>query len=237
MCGRYPYLGLHLQSRSRNRPHLTGHKREFFAEVAPLVAHATSVRIDDDAALLRFTNRWGLLGVADPLAGANQSWDSVMLTRAELTIFQRLALWLGAMKSEEWSSLAIPPSSELKTILGIPLARCAQRGQRREWARHAFVDRLNERLARVVTRWCLEPGGHGFEPALKPCCLADLLYLTLYQHAGRDDTVPRCCNGCGGIFFVSATNHKRTHCGPRCKNTAKLRRWRQRQRVGASSPA
>ena len=132
------------------------------------------------------------------------------------------------MKADRWSDASIPRVADLKSIVGLPDARRARGTDRRAWARRAFATLLNERMTRVVVQTGLRLGAQGLEPSLAPRCLTDLLYLTLLHHSGTDDTVPRRCNGCHGLFFVRVTNHRRTHCGTGCKNTAKMRRRRQR---------
>ena len=103
-------------------------------------------------------------------------------------------------------------------------------------ARGAFATRLNDRMQQVLVHAGLRLRDRRLEPILEPYCLKDLLYVTLLHHVGAGgDTVARRCDGCHGIFFVSATNQRRAYCGPRCKNTAKVRRWRQRQREAATS--
>ena len=202
-------------------------------ELDALVAHATTLDVQNDAALLRFVNRWGLLGLADPTTGTNQYWDSVPMTRDELARFQRLGLWLAAMKNGDRSSSAIPTSRALKEAIG--LAVSSRKYSRAELARRAFAKLLNDRMRRVTVRAGLRLQGQQLEPILEPRCLGDLLYVALLHHAGADDTVARRCDGCHGIFFVSATNHRRAYCDPRCKNTAKMRRWRQRKRAATDA--
>ena len=198
-------------------------------ELDALVAHATTLDVQKDADLLRFVNRWGLLGLADPATGTNQYWDSVPMTRDELARFQRLGLWLAAMKNGEWSSGAIPASTTLKDTIGLRVS--SRKYTRAELARRAFAKLLNDRMQRATVRAGLRLWDQQLEPSLEPNGISDLLYLALLHHVGMHDTVGRRCDGCHGIFFVSATNQRRAYCDPRCKNTAKMRRWRQRKRA------
>ena len=180
----------------------------------------------DDGDLLQFVNRWGLLGLAEPDTGTNQVWDSVDMTRAALAEIQHLAQWLAAMKTDDWSSTAIPASAALKTRIGLPAT--SRKYTRPMLARRGFAKRLNEHMARVLVGVGLRMNEGVLEPILTPRRLSDLLYVALLHHAGVADTVAKRCDGCHGVFFVSATNDRRAYCGARCKNTAKMRRWRQR---------
>lgn len=196
-------------------------------EATKILTSATALDPHDDEALLGFVNRWGLLGLAEPDKEA-QLWDSVRKTKEELARIARLAQWLRAMKERKWRDKALPPLDEVRRIVsGVPTRLTPHQRVRAYWL--AYANELNQSLWRRPVRTLLLPEGRSVRQYFRPRCLADVLYMTLWNAATDGDSILRQCPGCRGLFTVSMTNQKRRYCGPRCKNLANVRRWRAKR--------
>ena len=76
----------------------------------------SAIECTDIDALLKFVNRYGLLGCASP-QNAVQLYDSVELTTECLRRFHRLAGWMEALKRRRYTAPAVPSMTELRRIL------------------------------------------------------------------------------------------------------------------------
>lgn len=200
-----------------------------FAQVPELLPAATSVPEGDQQALVRFVDRWGLLGIVNP-GDAVKMWDSVQATWWELARLRRLTAWLGALKAGRPEGR--PDLAEISRMLtGVPAAPSARELRRIHW--QAFAASLSAALRSCVLVPELTPNGSTAVPvrqSWRPRRLLDVLYLALWQHATEADQVLRRCDVCAGMFFVSATNTVKVYCSPRCKNLAGVRAHRKRER-------
>lgn len=197
------------------------------AEAEALLTAATSFDPADIQALVKFTHRWGLLGFAGP-ADADQLWDSVFATREHLAKVRQLAARLDALKRQRFDSADLPSLAAIRRRLpGVPKSLTPRERGRVQW--QAFAADLNQALQGCALRPVLVPGAGlpGLRQTLRPQQLADVLLVTLWQHATDADLVLRRCGTCGGNFFVSISNTKRRYCSRRCKNLAGVRAWRK----------
>ena len=84
-------------------------------EADDLLAAVTGLDVNDDAGLLAFANRWGLLGCGTP---PRQHVDSVARTRRTLADLQGLARWLTAMQHGRWQDPACPTLDQVAHMTG-----------------------------------------------------------------------------------------------------------------------
>src|SRR5436190_5258397 len=173
-----------------------------------LIAAGTSFDPQDREALLRFVNRWGLLGLVAP-DDAVQQWDSVFFTQDHLTRLGYLVRRLEALKNQNWASKDLLSVAQLQAELpGMPSRVTPVVRQRAQW--QAWAHQLNQALQGCPIQPLLVPiaGSDvpGLRPAWRPRRLADVLLVTLWQHATEGDRIPRRCGTCHGMFFVSVTN-------------------------------
>jgi hypothetical protein len=87
-----------------------------------------------------------------------------------------------------------------------------------------------------VARMYLDPKSteidrYAIMPRLEPTNLLQTLYLQFYLLL--TDTEKKICGSCGAVFTPSRPNQR--YCSPTCKNTAKSRRWRERQKKKANN--
>jgi hypothetical protein len=194
-------------------------------EADTILTEASTLDPEDDETLLRFLNKWGLLGLVAP-DNAVQFWDSVFQTRHEVGRIKRLAGWLGAMKAGRWRSGSLPSMSEVRKLVpDIPRQLTLGGRSRAYWL--AFANELNQALWGCPVRAILLSEGHSVRRHFLPRCLRDVLYLTLWRYASDEDAVLRECLGCHGLFSVSRTNNRKCYCSWACKNRATVRRWRK----------
>ncbi len=104
-----------------------------------------------------------------------------------------------------------------------------QKRRDRYWFEFAYL--LNTELARCPLHAFLTPPPD-LRRTWRPCCLADVLLITIWEQAAANDTVLRSCPTCGGLFGVSRTDAKKVYCSFRCKNLEGVREHRR----GASQP-
>lgn len=199
------------------------------AEAEALLTAATRFDPADLQALVKFVNRWGLLGFAGPV-DADQLWDSVFATREHLTKVRQLTARLDALKRRRWDSVALPSLAQIRRrVRGVPRSLTAREHGRVQW--QAFAADINQALQGSALRPVLvaTPGLPGLRQTLRPQRLADVLLVALWQHATDADLVLRRCDTCGGNFFVSISNTKRRYCSRACKNLAGVRTWRKKK--------
>ena len=194
-------------------------------------AAATAVEYTTVDALLTFVNRYGLLGCASP-RDADQLYDSVALTAECLQKFQRLAGWMEALKRREYTAPAVPSMTALRRRLkGVRRGRLSDDEKNRiRW--QGFVYELRQVLAGrpIQADYRVINGVPGIEQIWTPRCLADVLFLTLWQHATDGDQQPRRCNNCGGMFFARTSNQRKIYCSYSCKRNASVHRFREKKK-------
>ncbi len=93
------------------------------------------------------------------------------------------------------------------------------------------VSRGLEGMRFSVARMYLDPKSteidrYAIMPRLEPTNLLQTLYLQFYLLL--TDTEKKICGSCGAVFTPSRPNQR--YCSTTCKNTAKNRRWRERQK-------
>lgn len=212
------------------------------AEAGAMLTGVTGLEVDDDAALLGFVNKWGLLRCADPVL----EWcDSVYQTRALLRRVQRLARWLNAMQESRWRDRDIPGYQEVAAHFN---RRTIPRGWRLKESRkrllwYAFATALDYALWEIRLRprvvatgtpldvasrprtLILPENGQPIGPVLLPHRLADVPFLELWRCATNPQVLLRRCKGCSALFSVSRTNTRQKYCERACLNRAGFRRW------------
>jgi hypothetical protein len=223
--------------RRRGLPPLT---RSYDAalEAENLLVAVTGLDVNDDAGLLTFVNRWGLLGCGTP------SWKhvaSVAQTRKTLADLQGLARWLSAMQHKRWRDRACPTLDEVARMIG---DRTAEHWKVSRKASHeilwsAFALRLSSgveaaplRATVVGPRLLLDkPPWLAAADALQVGIVAtaeslsQFLYLDLGRRARTDRMVLRLCRGCPIVFPVAVTNRKKLFHDAACKNRFAFRKW------------
>jgi hypothetical protein len=194
-------------------------------EAEAILTAATGLDPEDETAILKFVNTWGLLGAAEPDASI-QLWDSVALTKSTLAGVKYLATSLKALQQRRWDDPTLPSiREEQNPIRNDPQPLHGDARARARWA--AFARVLNERLSPVRPQ--LLPAKKGLRQLFRPRCIADLLYLTIWRQATEEDLILRKCRACRGLYSVARTNGKKKYCSPRCKNRATVRKWRSKQ--------
>jgi hypothetical protein len=219
-------------------------------EADDLLAAVTGLDVGDDAGLLAFANRWGLLRCATP------SWehvDSVAQTRRALADLQGLARWLSAMQHGRWRDRACPTLDEVAHMIG---DRSAEHWDGSQKASHeilwsAFALRLLAGLTEaapvaglaglpvtvVAPRLLLgRPSwlvpGHAPRVGIVATAqsLLQFLYLDLGRRAREQQVLLRLCKGCPTVFPVAVTNRKKRYHNLACKNRRAFQKWYSRPR-------
>jgi hypothetical protein len=210
-------------------------------EADDLLAAVTGLDVNDDAELLGFVNRWGLLGCGTP------SWthvDSVAQTRRTLADLQGLARWLSAMQHGRWRDRACPTRNQVAHMIG---DRSARHWKVSPKASHEIIwSAFAMRLAAGVEEAPLHATVVGPRLLLgKPAWLAaddaprgglvatvqslsQFLYLNLGCRMREQRVLLRLCKGCPIIFPVPVTNRKRRYHDPACKNRSAFQKWYSR---------
>ncbi len=217
-----------------------------------LFTEATCIDPSDARVLLRFVNRWGILGLGLRREAGGPRWhgdfEAVEETQLALRVFRQIADQLYALKQHDWRSPALPSDADLKAMteqwrgkmseahrreLGLASddARSAPIPTRVRPKLHAiaFANKLNTYLATrqiqfVAAPEALSNGGVRLVPAYRPVRLIDVLYVILWSKATGRDTTLRRCGACNGLFEVRVTNERKQWCGDTCKKRAQRAR-------------
>jgi hypothetical protein len=207
-------------------------------EADSLLVAVTGLDVNDDVALLRFVNRWGLLECARP------SWkhvDSVAQMRKTLVALQGLARWLRAMQHKRWRHPACPTLEEVAHMVGDRSA-AYWKVSRKEFPKilwSAFALRLSSAVqvaplhATVVAprlrlgkpAWLTASDAPQVGIVATVESLSQFIYLDLGRRARADRVVLRLCRGCPTIFPVAVTNRKKRYHDPACKNRRAFEKW------------
>lgn len=194
-------------------------------EVDGLLSAATRLDVTDNAALLEFVNRWGVLGfVVDP--NSAPLWDSVFYTRDYLQRLQHVASVLDLLHARRLNGI---PIGEVRAALrGVPQQPSRREHERACW--QYFASLLNSMLAqtRPLPQLVADDGVPGLRQTFQPQHLRDVLPITIWQNYDGAH-VPRRCK-CGGLFFVSATNDRKIYCSWSCKNRFNVKAYRAKAR-------
>jgi len=208
-------------------------------EADELFIAAATLDVNDDAVLLAFVNRWGLLECAKP---PRKHVDSVAQTRVTLASFQQLARWLSALHHKRWTSKACPTVHEIGLMVGDRDAENTwevSRKQLPEVQAAAFALALGGQLEGAALHpvmtaprlllgkppWVPEMTGKRLDLVLGVERLSDFLFLDLARRVRPDHSLLRACKGCSIVFPVAATNLKKRYHAVTCKNRRAFKKW------------
>lgn len=208
-----------------------GRAYDALADAGLLLEAALSVQFDD-AALLAFVRKWGLIGAANPPCtvqiGDQPAFlvaDGVLETRDALQQVQELTRWLAAIHSGQWRSGYLPkadhvPKGKRRHAQRFGFATALNDAFRRPWSPNSAVRVLPQLglaksdlpvAANIDASVRLPPAAArtGFVPILAVATAYDAMLIELWRRAIDPNHRLRLCRRCGVPFAISVTRQNK----------------------------
>lgn len=190
----------------RNRPAKPVEYYNPMKMAADILLDAQRLEGEDRQALLRFVNKWGMLGVGVP--GDSFFLDGVVLTGRCLT---QLNEWIEGLEALQHGRTRI--------------RRALKRAPHHRWTWRALAFELSEHL-RAIHLGAV-PASRKLVAVYRPRNLFDALWLELWRQATEMKRHRRCPE-CHALFIPGRANQQ--YCTRLCANRPTVRNWKRKQK-------